>query len=100
MKNSPPVAKATTSNAVKSGFLKVSTSKFGPQGRTWKIQQPLALGYGARKCPTLINSGADWTSLSYFAERVLLTMAVKPGKASFSVEEIPKQKKGRKTRQI
>jgi hypothetical protein len=54
------VANETTSKAVKSGFLKTSTSKSGPQGST------------------LISSGALLTNVSYFALSCLSTMAVNP----------------------
>ena len=58
----PPVANDTISRAVKSGFLKTSTSKSSPQGSTF------------------INSGALLTRVSYFALSCLLTIAVKPFK--------------------
>ena len=57
----PPVANETTSRAVKSGFLKISTSKSGPHGKT------------------LISSGASLTRVSYLALSCLFTIAVKPG---------------------
>ena len=56
----PPVANDTTSKAVKSGFLKTSTSKSGPQGRA------------------LIRFGALSTRTSYFALNSLFTIAVNP----------------------
>ena len=57
----PPVANVTTSRAVKSGFLKTSTSKSGPHGKT------------------LISSGALSTKISYLALSCLFTIAVNPG---------------------
>lgn len=56
----PPVAKETIRSAVKSGFLKTSTSKFGPHGRT------------------LISSGASFTNFSYLELMSLSTIATKP----------------------
>lgn len=56
----PPVAKETTWSAVKSGFLKISTSKSSPQGKH------------------LITWGARSTIFSYFTLSSLFTIAVKP----------------------
>jgi hypothetical protein len=58
----PPVAKDTTSRAVKSGFRNTSTSKSLPHGKT------------------LIRSGALSTRIPYFALSCLSTMAVNPGR--------------------
>ncbi len=58
----PPVAKVTTSKAVKSGLRNTSTSKFGPHGRS------------------LIRFWASLTRVSYLALSCLFTIAVNPAR--------------------
>ena len=65
----PPVAKDNTSKAVKSGFLKTSTSKSDPHGRP------------------LISCGALSTRTSYFELSSLFTIAVNPTKKCVNTQE-------------